>query len=356
MALSDYFRPDLFRPRNIVPAGIAIAVVAAAWFAIRQLQPDEPPPPAPQEASAPVEAAPVEPPPEPEISPTVLVASRDIGRGVLLNMDLIEWREWLEPVDLSRAVIKDAVPLESVVGAVTRRAISAGELITWENLVMSGMPGFVTAVLTPGHRAMTVSVDEATTRAQIIYPGDRVDVILVHSPGSGGVPAELGGNDGPASQVIVRDVRVLAVGSATMDMNRYGTTSIAAGGVLQRPEPPSGETYTLEVSTLDAERIALAAVAGRLTLVVRPVSPVSLEETVARSPYFDFDDGSRPVRFAEVMQGLGPSEEELQPPPPLPRVRIIRGRGRSSEETIETQENDASQEAAELLAEALRGG
>ncbi len=355
MALSDYFRPDLFRPRNLVPAGIAIVVVAGAWFAIRQVQPDQPPPAAPQEAAAPVEAAPEEPPPEPEISPTVLVASRDIGRGVLLNMDLMEWQEWLDPVDLSRAVIKDAVPLESVVGAVTRRNISAGELITWENLVMSGMPGFVTAVLTPGHRAMTVSVDEATTRAQIIYPGDRVDVILVHSPGSGGVPAELGGSNGPASQVIVRDVRVLAVGSATMDMNRYGTTSIAAGGVLQRPEPPSGETYTLEVSTLDAERIALAAVAGRLTLVVRPVSPVSVEETVARAPYFDYD-GSGPVRFAEVMQGLGPSEEELEPPPPLPRVRIIRGGGRSSEETLEAQENDASKEAAELLAEALRGG
>ena len=357
MALSDYFRPDLFRPRNLVPAGIAIVVVAGAWIAIRQLQPDEPPP-APQEASAPVEApVAAEPPPEPEISPTVLVASRDIGRGVLLNMDLMEWREWLEPVDLSRAVIKDAIPLESVVGAVTRRAITAGELITWENLVMSGMPGFVTAVLTPGHRAMTVSVDEATTRAQIIYPGDRVDVILVHSPGSGGVPAELGGSDGPASQVIVRDVRVLAVGSATMDMNRYGSTSIAAGGVLQRPEPPSGETYTLEVSTLDAERIALAAVAGRLTLVVRPVSTVSVEETVAaRSPYSGFGEAPTPVRFSEVMQGLGPSEEELEPPPPLPRVRIIRGRGRSSEETLEAQETDASREAAELLAEALRGG
>ena len=357
MALSDYFRPDLFRPRNLVPAGIAVVVAAAAWFAIRQIQPDEPPP-EPQEASAPVEApAPEAPPPEPEISPTVLVASRDIGRGVLLNMDLMEWKEWLEPVDLSRAVIKDAVPLESVVGAVTRRTITAGELITWENLVMSGMPGFVTAVLTPGHRAMTVTVDEATTRAQIIYPGDRVDLILVHSPGSGGVPSEVGGNDGPASQVIVRDVRVLAVGSATMDMNRYGTTSIAAGGVLQRPEPPSGETYTLEVSTLDAERIALAAVAGRLTLVVRPVAAVAVEETVTRPPYFDFDEEPKPVRFAEVMQGLGPSEEELEPPPPLPRIRIIRGRGRSSEETLETQESsDASQEAAELLAEALRGG
>ena len=352
MALSDYFRPDLFRARNLVPAGIAIVVVAGAWFGIRQTQTDEPPPQ--QAASAPVEApSPEAPPPaEPEISPTVLVASRDIGRGVLLNMDLVEWQEWLEPVDLSRAVIKDAVPLESVLGAVTRRDIVAGELITWENLVMSGMPGFVTAVLSPGHRAMTVSVDQATTRAQIIYPGDHVDVILVHSPGSGGVPADMGGGAGPASQVIVRDVRVLAVGSATMDMNRYGTTSIASGGVLQRPEPPSGETYTLEVSTLDAERIALAAVAGRLTLVVRPISAVSVVDATSQS--VGFEEATKPVRFAEVMQGLGPTEEDLAPP--APRIRIIRGRGRSSEETLEAREDASAEEAANLLAEALRGG
>ena len=354
MALSDYFRPDLFRARNLVPAGIAILVVAGAWFGIRQTQTDEPSAAAQQAASAPVEApAPDAPPPaEPGISPTVLVASRDIGRGVLLNMDLMEWREWLEPVDLSRAVIKDAVPLESVVGAVSRRDIAAGELITWENLVMSGMPGFVTAVLSPGHRAMTVSVDESTTRAQIIYPGDHVDVILVHSPGSGGVPADLGGNAGPASQMIVRDVRVLAVGSATMDMNRYGTTSIAAGGVLQRPEPPSGETYTLEVSTLDAERVALAAVAGRLTLVVRPISAVSVVDATSQS--VSFEEATKPVRFAEVMQGLGPAEADL--PPPSQSIRIIRGRGRSSEETLEAQEDASAEAAASLLAEALRGG
>ena len=354
MALSDYFRPDLFRARNLVPAGIAIVVVAGAWFGIRQTQTDELPAAAQQAASAPVEApSPEAPPPaEPEISPTVLVASRDIGRGVLLNMDLVEWQEWLEPVDLSRAVIKDAVPLESVIGAVTRRSITAGELITWENLVMSGMPGFVTAVLSPGHRAMTVSVDESTTRAQIIYPGDHVDVILVHSPGSGGVPTDLGGSAGPASQVIVRDVRVLAVGSATMDMNRYGTTSIAAGGVLQRPEPPSGETYTLEVSTLDAERIALAAVAGRLTLVVRPISVVSVVDATSQS--VGFEEATKPVRFAEVMQGLGPTEEDLAPP--ATRIRIIRGRGRSSEETLEAREEARAEEAANLLAEALRGG
>lgn len=356
MALSDYFRPDLFRPRNLVPAFVAIVVVAGAWFTIRLTLTDEPSPPPqePQAAGTPAEAPPPESQPEaePEILPTVLVASRDIGRGVPLSMELLDWREQPEAVDLSRAVIQDAVPLDSVMGAVTRRGIAAGELITWDKLVISGMPGFVTAVLSPGYRAMTVSIDEATTRAQIIYPGDRVDVILVHSPGSGGVPAETGGRAGPASRVIVRDVRVLAVGSATIDMNRYGTRSLVAGGILERPEPPSGETYTLEVTTLDAERIALAAVAGRLTLVVRPVAAVSVADST--SPGSGFDEVPPPVRFSEVMEGFGPPEEEVLPP--ALSVRIIRGRGRSSREMLESQQDAQAEEAANLLAEALRGG
>ena len=352
MALSDYFRPDLFRPRNLVPAFVAVVVVAGAWFVIRPSQPNEPLIVSAQ--AAPVEDPSPEPPPEAEteIHPTVLVARRDIGRGVLLNMDLLEWREQIEPVDLSRAVIQDAVPLGTVVGSVARHGIGAGELITWDKLVMSGMPGFVTSVLSPGHRAMTVSVDEATTRAQIIYPGDHVDVILVHSPGSGGVPAEQSARAGPASQVIVHDVRVLAVGSATLDLNRYGTTVMGSGGAIQRPEPPQGETYTLEVTTQDAERIALAAVAGRLTLVVRPV--VAAASVARTAPYgIGFGETSGPVHFSEVMPGLAPTEEDLVPP--APTIRIIRGRGGSSDETLAVRDSAGADAAAALLAEALRG-
>ncbi|MDE0452239.1 MAG: Flp pilus assembly protein CpaB [Gammaproteobacteria bacterium] len=354
MALSYYFRPDLFRPRNLVPAVLAMVVVGGGWFAIRQMQPDEPPPPE-VVTPAPVEAPPAQaPPPEPVIPPTVLVARVDMGAGIALRMELIEWQQWHEPLDLSLPVITDAVPIESVIGSVTRNVLAAGEPVTWDKLLTSGAPGSVTALLRPGYRAMTVSVDQATTRAQIIYPGNHVDVILVHSPGSGGVPSDLGGPDGPASQVIVRNVRVLAVGSATMEVHRYGPTPLAANlsSVFQTSEPPTGETYTLELSPLDAERIALATVAGHLTLIVRPEA-TDAEKTADLPPYHEM---AKPVRFAEVMQGLASPEVEFEPLPPLPKIRVIRGRGRSSEETLKDPQSDASQEAAELLVEALRGG
>ena len=346
MALSDHFRPDLFRPRNLVPAGIAVVVVAGTWFAVRGMQPDA----SQMVAPAPVEAtAPEAPPPEPATLPTVLVASRDIGANVVLTTELTEWREWHKPLDPSIATITDAVPFDSIMSATTRRDIAAGEPVSWEDLVNpTGNPKTVTGLLKSGYRAMTVSVDEATTQAQIIYPGDHVDVILVHSPGTGGVPSEVEGGGGPAAQVILRDVRVLAVGSATIGTHNpkdWGDFHLA--GVSE----PLGRTYTLEVSPWDAERMALATVAGRLTLVLRPMSAGN---TAAGSPYLD--EAAMPVRFAEVMRGLGSSEDEIEPRPPLPRIRIIRGRRGASEETLMARENDASQEAAELLAEALRGG
>ncbi len=350
MALSDYFRPDLFRPRNLVPAIIAVAVVGGAWFTIRQLQPDEPPPPPPeQQAAVPAEVPPPEPPPEAESEPllTVLVTRRDILQGTTLNRELLDWQERPETEELSAAIIRHKVPVESVLGTVTRRDIAAGELITRDDLVMAGVPGSVAASLSPGYRAIAVAVDDATARAQIIYPGDRVDVVLVHSPGSGGVPAEMGGVWGPMSQVIVRDARVLAAGSATMDIHY----SRDLEDIFRRPEPPTGETYTLEVSTLDAERIALAAVAGRLALVVRPVSSTSAAESPSTMP--GRDGLSLPVLFSEVMHGLDPPEEDEEFLSPVRKVRIIRGRGQSSQETLESRQ---AEEAAELLAEALRGG
>lgn len=350
MALSDYIRPDLFRPRNLVPAAIVVAVVGGAWFALRPSQTDEPPRPQ-VVAPAPVEAPAPEPPPlEPVALPTVMVASRDLGAGVPISMDVMEWRQWHEPLDPSLGFITENVPLDSIVGTVTRDPLAAGELVTWEDLAMAGTSAVVTNLLMPGYRAMTVTADDATTRAQIIYPGDRVDVILVHSPGSGGVPSELGGGGGPASQIIVRDVRVLAVGSSTIDVHRRSVVSAVTEALLQQPEPASGGTYTLEVSALDAQRIALAVVVGHLTLVARPFSVVSAKD---RSPY---DESSRPVQFAEVIQGLAPYEEELQPLPPLPIIRIIRGRGGIREQTVNAPENAASREAAELPTEALRGG
>ena len=301
MALADILDSGFFRPRNLVPAVLALVVGVVAWFGIRPALTgagEDAPPPATVVAPAP--AAEPAPPPEPEpVYPFVLVAKRDIQSGVLVVADLTEWREWRDPIDMNVAVVQDAVPLQAVLGAVTMRPFDGGEMFTWDGLIMPGSPGFITAVLDVGMRAVTVEVDRATTNANIIYPGDHVDVIMVTGADSGAL--------GAAAQSIVRGVRVLAVGSTIMALGRYGRTSLTSAGVIESVTPPAGETYTLEVTPKDAERISLAANTGRLTLAIRPIfaTPTGREN-------------SEPVRFGEVMKPPAAPEEPS-------RVRVMRG-------------------------------
>lgn len=305
MALADLLDPRLLRPRTVVPAVLALVIGVTAWFGLRPAlfgDGAEPaPPPAPPQAVA--EEAPE---PEPEVVyPFVLTAKRPIQSGVLLTVELVEWVEWREALDVNVAVMQDAVPLQAILGAVTLRSFAEGELMAWDGLIVPGSPGFVTAVLAPGHRAVTVEVDRATTLANLIYPGDHVDVILVADTAAGEVSADAV----PRAQSIVHGVRVLAVGSTTISLGRYGRRSVQAAGMIEGVAPPEGETYTLELVPKDAERIALATQTGRLTLAIRPIFT---------GPHAAATDGL-PVQFGDVM---GSAEEE--PDEPL-RVRVIRG-------------------------------
>ena len=290
MALADVLDGGLFRPRNLVPAILALVVGVVAWFGIRPALTGDPEPAPPMQAQAEAPAVAPAPPAEPEpapVYPRVLVAKRDIRSGILIVADLVEWVEWREAIDMNVAVVRGAVALQAVLGAVTVRPFTEGEMLAWDGLILPGSPGFITAVLSPGRRAVTVEVDRATTSANIIFPGDHVDVILVANTEQAGVAA------GAAAQSIVRNVRVLAVGSTIVSLGRYGRASLSSAGVIEAVTPPQGETYTLEVSPKDAARISLAANTGQLTLAIRPifavpaageyVSPVWLDEVV-RSP------------------------------------------------------------------------
>ena len=323
-------------------AGLAAGLVAlGSFFGIRYmfLDANEEPPAAQPEPVAAVAPAPPAPPPDPTpepvaeaepeaiaepeapVYPVVLVATRDIQPGARLVRELVEWREWRERLDVNSALVENVTPIDTVLGTVARAHIPSGGLIEWSNLILPGRAGFMTSMLTPGYRAVTIEADRATSRANLIRPGDRVDVILVSSDGS--VPGLQA--FGPAAQAIARDVLVLAVGSMTLAAASY---TLAQGqgveGIVDQiiQEQPDGDTYTLEVPPEDAERVALAS--GMVTLALRSFRDLA-----------DMDSPPRLVGFDDVLDGL--SDLEPDPLPPTPAVRIIRGRRAEVEEVAGVQ-------------------
>lgn len=307
MAFVNFARSGTLR-RNVIPTVAVAAVGALAWVGIGPMLSggadavDVPPEAAAEPFVAVQVAEPSSTPssdrhPPLEVYPTVLVAKTDIQPGVLLGANLVEWREWRGTLDMSSAVVQDVVPLRAVLGAVTQRRFREGELVAWDGLLTPGHPGFISAALEPGMRGVTIEVDRATTTANIIHPGDRVDVIMVSGSGQ----------DETASRVIIHNARVLAVGSTVLSIGRYGRVSLTQAGLVEPVPPPEGDTYTLEVLPEDANRIAVATQAGRLTLAMRPVRAM-----VKAAP------GGRPVRVDEVMPPAA------QPPGP-DGVRLVRG-------------------------------
>ena len=243
--MPELVRPGLMNARNIGAAAVAAGVALAAFFLIRMAFPEEEPappppvvevaPPAPEPEPEP-EPPPPEPEPEPQsLLPVTLVAKQYIAPGVQLRADMVEWQEWSGELNTDFALLEDEVPIDNVLGALTKLAIEEGTLISWDKIIVPGGAGFLTSMLAPGHRAVTVEVDRATTAANIIRPGDRVDVILMYS---GDLPALAG--LGPVAQMIARNVLVLAVGSYTIETHPFfaGTIGDTLAKIAETAPPP----------------------------------------------------------------------------------------------------------------------
>lgn len=315
--LPNFVRPGVLNTRNVVAGVAAIALSVAVFFGVRAAldSAEEAPLPAPVVEEIVVAEVVPEPDPEPEpvlepepepAGPTVLLAAVAIGPGDRLVRRMVEWREWQGPMNATFVFITDETPLSVILGAIAKQPIQEGEMITWDKVIAPGAPGFLTSMLSPGHRAVTIEADRATTNANIIRPGDRVDIIVTHD---GDLPGLAG--RGRIAQVIVEDVLVLAVGSTTMASHPYFSTGLV-DDILNAADasPPNSDTYTLEVAVHDAERVALAT--RQITLSLRPFR------------LSEMDDYDYPlVGFSEALN-VAP-EPVPEPPVAPPSVRVIRG-------------------------------
>ncbi|MDZ7712504.1 MAG: Flp pilus assembly protein CpaB [Rhodovibrio sp.] len=240
------------RPRVIVLTALSLAIAGAAavmtnnWLQQQQGQ-------ANQAAVAP---APVEAPKQSKI----LVADGTLTAGTILKPEHLRWQAWPEDglldvyvVDGQAAADSDARSRESLLGAVVRTGMVDGEPITDKRVVRPGDRGFLAAMLAEGHRALSVPVNAASGISGLIFPGDRVDVILSHSIRAEGA----GRNERKASETVLSDIRVLALDQRTDDVD--GERLVA-------------KTATLEVDPKEAEKLSLAQKLGDLSLSLRPIA------------------------------------------------------------------------------------
>jgi len=273
--------------RKIMLLAGALIVAAITAFAARSLMMGSA---APEAAAVTAVGA-----PPPVDGPEVLVATRALPVGTILDATALKFQPWPKELVDGAYFLKAGTDITKLQGTVVRNAITAGQPVTQGALVKPGDRGFLAAALGPGMRAVTFPVSTQTSVAGFVFPGDRIDLVLTQQ-----VP---GGGDGQplkVSETIMRNVRVLATDQRTD--NQVGED----GKVQVR----TFSLVTVEATPKIAEEISVAQTLGSLSLSLRSLADNSseLEEAIA-SGAVRVPDGSDPKAERAMMLQLAKSPQ-----------------------------------------------
>src|SRR3984893_11747798 len=123
-------------------------------------------------------------------------------------------------------------------------AIEVNEPILSVKITGPGQRATLSAVLHDGMKAVTIRVSDVEGVAGFVLPGDRVDIALTRLDGKGGATTD----------VVLQNATVLALDQ--------GADACASN-------PSIAKSVTLEVDTMAAQKLDLAASLGNLSLLLR---------------------------------------------------------------------------------------
>jgi pilus assembly protein CpaB len=202
----------------------------------------------------------------------VLVAARNLEAGRPLNV-----------ADLARRSVPSAfVPggafeparLQELVGKPLLLPLRAGDAVV-ESQLAGDNETALAARLREGARAVTVPVDEVSSQAGLVRPGDRVDLMLAEEITEGNERCV-------RVRPLLEALSVLATGQVQGDSTR-GAEALLRRGV----DTSNYSTITLDVTPEQAQQLALALRMGELIPLLRgdaDQSPIKLVERTAGHP------------------------------------------------------------------------
>lgn len=211
-------------------------------------------------------------------APRIVVAASPIEAGTVVAPAQVKTVEWHAP-DLPLQVLQDA---KNVVGRVTRYPLQPGEPVLESKLAPANTKAGLSAVITPGKRAISVRVNEVIGVAGFAMPGNFVDVLVSGKDN----------DQNPFSRVVITRAKVLAVAQDTTG---------------DPGKPKVSNAVTLELTPPEAERLDLARTIGTLSLVLRNESDASAWPSAgARMPDL-LNMGAAPARAAAASSAPAPS-------------------------------------------------
>ena len=128
---------------------------------------------------------------------------------------------------------------------VVLRPIQVNQPLLAADLSGEGQNASIAALLPDGMRAATVRINDVSGVAGFVKPNDTVDVLITRQA--------LNGGDQQVTDVLLQNIRVIAMDQAA-----------SSNG-----QPVVSRTATLELTPVDAQKVALGQQLGQLSLVLR---------------------------------------------------------------------------------------
>jgi pilus assembly protein CpaB len=176
----------------------------------------------------------------------VVVANADLRPGTFLSGETVALREVPRVFLHSDAILADA--WSTVAGRVLSHAVRSGEPILLSHLAQEIGAGFSTQ-LRAGMRALTFPVDDESSIAGMLAPGDHIDIFFTTTA-----------NNDSVTLPLLTNVPVIATGVRTL----------ANAGYLDERRAGSGySTITVSLAPEDAAKIAHAQDVGKITITLR---------------------------------------------------------------------------------------
>jgi len=184
---------------------------------------------------------------------TVVVAKQPLRFGTELNAAMLQEVPW--PGDAAPSGAFATVD-EMLSGGrrVVLAAIEANEPVLALKITGAGQRATLSALVKPGMKAVTIRVNDVEGVGGFVLPGDHVDVVLTRQIDKGSATTE----------VVLQNARVLAV-DQTADERAF--------------KAAVAKSVTLEVDTVEAQKVWLASSVGSLSLLLRKAGETAQVKT-----------------------------------------------------------------------------
>jgi pilus assembly protein CpaB len=219
----------------------------------------------------------------------VLVASRDLPAGTVIDGGALKWQIWPNEgidSDFTSSTTREPKLQEKFVGMVVRRGVVAGTPLTQKMVFKRERPGFLAGALDPGKRAATVAVTATSGVSGFLLPGDYVDVVLtldLQNPPNLSDAEEKSLRSvmfNRSAETVLKHVRVLAIDQKFNDFE-------------EKVEVP--KTVTLEVTEKQSEALSLASSMGKISLSLRGLGGEGDEDAETYTSDFDVSPTLRAI-------------------------------------------------------------